>query len=327
MCVCLCVPVCVRLSVYMSVCVAISVSHLFWTPVYTFRYVLGASARVTTDRKVSTQGVRTEYTWSTAAERLWRRAWHMGAFLCPQNAERRRTSRDAYIRSYCSTYCFVARLGLLPHPYIVLACRPAGRKKKKGGHFIFYNTLTAVSFFSAPHVMLEPQLTTTKVSNTPWGEMHCYVLNAKTGGVEVISGGDVDGPVRYRRAQISVDKCRLRRNAEGACMSEAAGLRSKSVYLYTTPRQRSVHQRHSDDHDTEAFKHTERRSVHERQELSAARETFGRPAHTRGCLRCGFALLEAFPLPCAYGWYILFLRFFARRPRPRIYVRIAKNVR
>ncbi|CAN0158180.1 unnamed protein product [Pylaiella littoralis] len=45
-----------------------------------------------------------------------------------------------------------------------------------------------------------------EVSNTPWGEMHCYVLNAKTGGVEVISGGDVDGPVRYRRAQISVDK-------------------------------------------------------------------------------------------------------------------------
>lgn len=25
-----------------------------------------------------------------------------------------------------------------------------------------------------------------KVSNTPWGEMHCYVLNPKTKGVQVI---------------------------------------------------------------------------------------------------------------------------------------------
>lgn len=26
-----------------------------------------------------------------------------------------------------------------------------------------------------------------KVSNTPWGEMHCYVLNPKTKGVQVIA--------------------------------------------------------------------------------------------------------------------------------------------
>ncbi|CAM9307084.1 unnamed protein product, partial [Hapterophycus canaliculatus] len=47
-----------------------------------------------------------------------------------------------------------------------------------------------------------------EVSNTPWGEMHCYVLNPKTQGVEVVSrdhGNDTDadkeeaeGPVRYR---------------------------------------------------------------------------------------------------------------------------------
>lgn len=46
------------------------------------------------------------------------------------------------------------------------------------------------------------------MSNTPWGEMHCYVLNPKTKGVEVLSRSDgkdkdedkegVQGPVRYR---------------------------------------------------------------------------------------------------------------------------------
>ena len=43
-----------------------------------------------------------------------------------------------------------------------------------------------------------------QVSNTPWGEMHCYVLNPKTEGVQVLSRDDKDdgakGPVRYRWA-------------------------------------------------------------------------------------------------------------------------------
>lgn len=73
--------------------------------------------------------------------------------------------------------------------------------------------------------------TTTKVSNTPWGEMHCYVLNPKTHGVQVISGDSTTkGPIRYRQVKRSgkVELCAV--GTPGSLRRELGG-RSDEVRL------------------------------------------------------------------------------------------------
>eukprot|EP00903_Cladosiphon_okamuranus_P008379 g8057.t1 len=77
--------------------------------------------------------------------------------------------------------------------------RPTGRVQLLTHLAYLGYCFNPVSFYYCLDAEEEIETVVAEVSNTPWGEMHCYVLNPKTEGVQVLpKEDDAHGPIRYR---------------------------------------------------------------------------------------------------------------------------------